>query len=266
VADLRHAGALVLAAACAALGGCTTRFIAPVTIASSGPGPSEPESGPPGLEVRNDRGSVRVLVDPRATQTTVTRSIRPLEGADWKDKLRVVEAVPISAESVDLEGHRVLRVTGGSPTDPTIGTSVDLTIVMPACRGVRIQNSGGPVEVVNAAGPFVIENGGPRAGYGGGSISVRTGERVIEPVTLTSSDGDVYFQTVVDATGQVELSSDDGKTGFVCPGGQVADVTAATSSWRGRVNGGENPIRLHTGRGDARVLLIENSGTYANQR
>jgi hypothetical protein len=215
---------------------------------------------PPLVEVENQSGTVTVIVDSEERRPRVTADIYPDARMTKSMRESAAAGSAFSAEVADGDGGPVLRVRGGPPQEMEGRAEVDLTVRLASCRGVTVRNSGGAVRLVNVAGPVTVENG--VGGGEGGLVIVRTGEPVTEPMTLTTTEGDVFLQVPPASAGRVDLLSLDGEAAFRAQGGRLTDVSPTFSSYRAVLNGGENPIVLRSGRGMVRITVLDHAGTH----
>jgi hypothetical protein len=93
-------------------------------------------------------------------------------------------------------------------------------------------------------------------------IVVRTGQTMTEPVTLTTTKGDIYYQIPPPSTGVLDLLTLDGPAELRAEGGRLTDVRPTYSWWQGVLNGGTNPVVLRSGNGMVRVTVLDNAGTH----
>lgn len=250
--------AAILAAAWV-LGGC------------SGPAKQEVEVGGAGLsaasrpvlDVTNRNGSVRVEVDPLLSQPVVRAQISPGAGSELKAK-EAAEHAWIAAETVNEGGREVVRILAepkeGSPETPRI----HLLVLTPPTSGVTVRNAGGAIELIGVAGPIEVENG--IGGGPGGRVEVRTDEIMTWPVTLTTTEGPVFYQVPPESTGRFDISTESGKARFVAKGGSVGGVLAAEDRWVGTLNRGENPVTLRSGDGFVRAMVRRDPVAYVPNR
>ena len=237
------------------LGGCNRPARVAVPIAGM---EIDPEFGPT-VEVTNFRGSVTVIADPRVKEAQVRSRVRSLDRRSGLDRAQLAERVHITANSGVENGRRMLRVVSTS-TDGSEDVAADLVIRVARTEGVRVHNAGGPVELVRINGPVSVVNG--VGGSPGGDVTVRTGAAMTDPVSLTTTSGDVLFQAGPGTSGAFDIRTDNGEAQFYAKIGSVTGSRPEPGRYRGVLNRGENPISLHTGAGTARVVVIENSGTY----
>ncbi len=211
------------------------------------------------VEVDNFNGSVHVYADPAVKEAQVMAKVRATSrNAPKAGELQ--QAVVVKA-AASIEGsERLLRVTGRAADAPPKDVALDLFIRVPKVNATRVRNAGGSVELVRVSGTVNVENG---AGGGqGGDVQVRTGEAMTEPATMTTSSGKVLWQVGPGSSGNFDLTSDSGEAVFTCRLGEVSDVVPDANHYRGRLNSGQNPIRLRSGNGQVQALVIENADTY----
>lgn len=205
------------------------------------------------LDVTNVRGSVEVRVNPRATHATV-ESTAAVATRDYKSPgkdAEIVDALGVNAEFASVEDRAVLKVVSTSQRPEADDQRVDLKITLPRCDGVNIDNRGGLVMVVGASGAHTITN---RLG----PVEVRTNTPIIDPVTLTTTDGNIYYQVPPGSSGSFDLATLSGECAFQ---NKVTDVQKDSYYTRQALstvlNAGSNPVVARTNAGDIRVWVIE---------
>lgn len=204
------------------------------------------------IDVENYAGHVDIEVDPDIEYACVKYAL-VTDGLFLSEEERLAgyERIGVTAEIIEQEGGSVLvaRSTTDDPTSPDHRTH--LRIVVPRCDGVRIINSRGDVELVNVSGAIEIENR-----YG--SVEVRTETPMTWPVTITTVDGNVYYQVPAESTGMFDLMSLDGEASYKdeVGGTELLRTTARHST--ARLNDGANPIVCRTNRGNVRAFVMEN--------
>lgn len=205
------------------------------------------------LDVKNVRGSVEVRVNPRVSGAIIesTAGISTKDDFTPKNEGEVVNALGVTADLVSQDGMGVLKIVSTSQRPQAEDQKVDLRITMPRCDGVNIDNRGGLVMVVGASGAHTITNRQ-------GPVEVRTNAAITDPVTLTTTDGNIYYQVPAGSSGTFDLVTLKGECAFR---NEVTDVQKDTYSTRETLstvlNNGENPVVLRTNEGDARVWVIK---------
>jgi len=213
-------------------------------------------TGPLAVDVSNFRGSVRLVVDDRLEQASVTTNLRPGPAPEG-EKIEPVDLQWATAEIVDQEGGRVLRVVTEQPPEwPGQEAYINLVVRVPRCEGVRIHNSDGRIAVFGGGGTIEIVNG--VGGLPGDDIFVKTSELVHGPVTLRTSTGQVTLKMGAGSRGVLDLATDDGEI-MVRSRGSLEEVHVSHDEWRGVLNGGAEPIVVRTGEGD----VIVEDGRYS---
>lgn len=221
-----------------------------------------PREYPASVEVSNWNGNVQVYANDKYGEPEVRAKARALDTAAAGNLENLQTAVKIRAVSSEEFGKRVFRVTGtivGS--NPAI--ALDLQIRIPRAWGVRVVNAGGEVEIVGAGGPVTVENGSP--GRPGGDIQFRSGIPITDAVAMTTSEGHVLYQVGPGSTGDIDLQAFDGTPEVDATSGSLQGITFTANHWRGTLDKGTNQIRLRSDKGDVRMLVIENAGTYGRQ-
>lgn len=223
-------------------------------------GPELAGATPAAVDVTNWQGSVLVVVEPEIKHATVQARVELKKGLDHAHQQAALEAIHIAATTSQEGGRSVLRVLAENAGQEQLANKAHVKITMPACEGVQVHNAGGPVRLVDVGGAITVENGAD--GSNGGWIELLSGSPITGPVTLTTADGSIHFQTPPGTTGRFDLGSPDGPVQFKCEAGEVHDVVASHTHWQGVLNGGENRVTLRTARGRVRVMIIKNAGTY----
>lgn len=217
-----------------------------------------PTTGPLALDIDNYRGSVIVRIDPRLERAQVRATIRSepggppsAEGETPAESANPIPPVDVSAELIEDGPRATLRVRSLTARDDDADSSVHLSISTPRCDGLRISNRGGAVTAINTAGATQITN---RDGF----VELRTSRPMVDPVTITTTDGNIYFQAPPASTGRFDLHSLDGQTTFIDRVGQSLGAHKTTeNSYTSVLNSGTNDIVARTNRGDIRVWIIE---------
>lgn len=215
------------------------------------------------VDVTNFNGNVRIVADDERKEPRVRATARAKKGLFRRFATQEqLHAVWIGAELVEQEGGSVLRVLA-RPDAEVPGSEkirVHLTVTVPACNGVLVRNAGGRVDLRNVEGAIQVDNG--YAGTKGGDIDVRTALALDAPIALTTSEGGVFLQTGAFTTGEIDVASDDGSAIVRAHVGDLDDVLVTAGRWRGVLNGGTNPVMLRTGKGEARLLVLDNAGEF----
>ncbi len=229
---------LTLATA-ALLAGCATRrpplLLEPIARAAQDDGTSLPAPvSPLAIDVRNQLGTVTVVVDPRATETEV--------------RTLPFRAAPRAARVADIATSRevstlrvVVQVPEGEPewTDVVIRTA--------SVRGVIIRNTEGDISLTNVEGPINIQSGEPLRSLGGG-VFVRLAVPLTTDLNINTTRGNVRVVAPAASAGQVTLESTTGTVGLLGRNAAVAaaNVTSGPRFWRGTINNGAQPINMTT--------------------
>jgi hypothetical protein len=220
----------------------------------------------PTVEVNNFRGTVQVIADPHRAPG-VSAKVRPVgKNAPTKGK-ELVKSYAITATNGVEGGRRLLRVVTTPALDAEgrpLDVAVDLVVRVPKTEGVRVFNRGGDVDLVGVAGPVTVENGigGTIEHAGGGDVYLRTGAAMTEPVTITSTGGNVTYQVGPGSTGRFDITSDKGPAEFYSRLGNVTEVRPTMGRYTAVLDDGANRVALHTNEGTARAMVLPNSATY----
>lgn len=204
------------------------------------------------IDVENYAGHVDVEVDPDIEYACVKYALAT-DGLFLSKEQRLAgyERIGVTAEIIDQEGGSVLvaRTTTDDPTNPDHRAHV--RIVVPRCDGVRIVNAHGDVELVNVSGAIEVENR-----YG--SVELRTDTPMTWPVTITTVDGNIYYQVPAGSTGMFDLMSLDGEASYKDEVGGTGSLRSTARHSTARLNAGTNQIVCRTNRGNVRAFVMEN--------
>ncbi len=230
--------ALLLAAA-----GCSSRHPPLLLEPIAGSADATVSVAPIAIDVRNQLGSVRVLVDPQATQTEV--QTLPVRTAP-----RAVRAADMTTADGVQTLRVVVRVTEGEPewTDVVIRTA--------SVRGIIIRNTEGDIELDGVEGPIDIQSGEPLRTKGGG-VFVRASAPLTSSVAIATTRGDVRVKAPSASTGQVTLESSARLVSLMGRAVQSAGVVSGPRSWQGTINGGTNPVRISSTTGAVVLEFFE---------
>lgn len=222
-----------------------------------------PREYPIWLDVSNWNGEVQVVANDRYAQPEVRARVRALSDAAPRSAEDLRRTVRVRAISSEEAGRRVLRVVGEAAVSPSPPVALDIQVRLPRSSGVRVLNGGGAVELVGIAGPIDVQNGSP--GKPGGSIDIRTGRAITEPVTLITQNGTIQYLVGPGSTGRIEATTTDGMPFVDARVGTVSGVSYQGNLWRGNLGDARNPVLLRTHKGDARILVLENAGEIGRE-
>lgn len=210
---------------------------------------------PTALHVENAKGSIVVRVNPLLQEPTVYARWNNMTKPQLEPDEDTPPSIWIAAETEAEGRYAVLRVLAERQPSADPESSVDLFITMPRCDGVVITNAGGRVKLVGVSGAIQVESG-LKSGQGG-TIEVRTDNPVTAPVLLSTSKGNISLHVSTSSTGQFNLSSAQGKSTMYARNSRIEQVHFSPTSWTGTLNAGTNPVRLQTGRGSIRVVVVD---------
>ncbi len=210
-----------------------------------------PSTGPLAIDIENFRGSVELRGDPSLETIQVIGRVWSDESFKKPDQEEAFAGVHITAEIEEEGPLGTLRVRSTSLRDDIDDHHVDLLILTPRCDGLRVVNSGGLVMAVNSGGATEIVNRS-------GSVELRTERPMVDPVTITTTDGSIYYQVPTGSTGRFDLQTLEGLTSFIDRvGGSTESRSDARDGYTGTLNEGTNQVVARTNRGDVRVWVIE---------
>ncbi|MEZ6210860.1 MAG: hypothetical protein R3B46_06390 [Phycisphaerales bacterium] len=204
------------------------------------------------VDVENFAGNVDVVVDPDIEYACVKYALAT-DGIFRSEEEREAgyERMRVTAEVIDEGGGAVLvaRSVTDDPTNPDHRAYI--RIVVPRCDGVRIVNQLGDVELVNVSGAIEVANRF-------GSVELRTETPMTWPVTITTVDGNIYYQVPAGSTGYFDLMSLDGEASYKDEVGGTSHLRSTASHSTARLNGGANTIVCRTNAGNVRAYVMEN--------
>jgi hypothetical protein len=244
------AAVLALVALSVFVGGCRSPFTR--TIAAQN---GEAWTGQAlALDIHNEMGDVVVEVDPSLDRPRVEARFRAVQPLTKPTQSRLIRESDVRTEyETDGDGRVVMRVlsAGGEGALAT-----HLRIRVPRNDGVKVETSDGRILLLGVGGPIHARNGGE--GRPGGDVHVRTAAPVRQEVDIWTSEGSVLFQVGENSAGDLDLTAADG---YVRVDGRVGTLRAQQITGHDRMravfNGGSNPIRLHSERGQVRVRIHE---------
>jgi DUF4097 and DUF4098 domain-containing protein YvlB len=213
------------------------------------------------VDVTNFNGSVRVKVSDRYKEPTVRVRLEAPGGTRLSTKKTLQKSIYVGAEIVQQEGGSVLRVLSRPSEEVarSTETKVRIDIRLPKCDGVLVHNSGGIVRLLGVTGGIQVENGS--GATAGGDIDLRTGDPLVDPVALMTTEGNVLLQMGPNSRGALDITSESGDAMVRAYVGRLSDIKPTAGHWTGTLNDGSNPIMLRTAKGTARVLIMENAAT-----
>lgn len=215
------------------------------------------------VEVTNWRGGVQIYASDKYKAPEVRGRVRALKDSAPGSFEGLKETVTARAISTEENGRRVLKVTGQQRPGRDEPVALDLQILIPRAWGVRINTSGGEIEVVGASGPVTIVNGGP--GREGGAVELRTGLPMTDPVSISTTEGRILYQIPRGSKGDLSLRATGGMPQVDAKVGTIDGISYTAERWKGNLDGGTNLVQLESGKGDIRILLIENAGQYGKE-
>lgn len=208
-----------------------------------------PTTGMLAVDIENFRGSVEVRADHRV-QTAMVSATTSASCSLGKEAESALADTWIEANLEETGARAVLKVRTGTHRPDTSDQWVDLLICVPRCGGLRIENREGTVEVVGTSGGTSITN---RLG----AVEFRTNEPMLDPVTITTTDGDLYYQVPTGSTGAFDLRTLDGGVWYRDRVQGSDKAYAAPGIYQARLNDGTNAVDMRTNRGDINVWVDE---------
>ncbi|MBL1217785.1 MAG: hypothetical protein D8M59_09850 [Planctomycetes bacterium] len=213
--------------------------------------------------VDNFRGDVQVEADPTVTGPVVKARLHARHewfrvkmntfGAAKLD--RTLDEVNVQADldhgTGDQQGLAILRVMATTAfdvdRDPDLQW-VDLHITAPSVDGVDIRTQDGSVDLVGISGAVTVANHN-------GNVVVRTTQPLVDPVTITTSDGHIYYRVTGESAGAFDIETIGGKAHIKAVEGTLSVQQEGQSRILAQFNDGGNPIVLRTTHDQIRVAV-----------
>lgn len=240
----RRCGVLAALFAAAMLSGCgsTERRTVAVEIPVTSPRVA--------LAVDNFRGSVEVRVDPRLNGVRVESGVEADGMLDEKAQAEIRAAVEVDAAHEEQHGQSVVRVVTRTRRPGATDHRVHLRITMPQCDGLDISNRGGLVMAVGTRGSArVVNREGP--------IEFRSNIPITDPMTLTTTDANIFCQLAPGSSAAFNLETLDGSAELQDRTTGVDKVYSTRTRYEARLNKGTNPIVARTNRGDVMFWVMD---------
>lgn len=208
-----------------------------------------PTTGMLAVDVTNFRGGVEIRADERVDRAEVYAT--PSIGAALKQSDDgAIESIAVDAALVETGAQAVLKVRTLSDRTDVADHQVDLVIRVPRCEGVRVENSGGLVEVVGTSGGVHIVNHlGP--------VEFRTNRPMVDPVTITTTDGTIYFQTPVGSAGRIDAHTLEGVVNYRDRVQSTTEAYAAPGVYAATLNEGAEAFVFRTNKGNINLWVDE---------
>ncbi len=241
----RTAGLPLLLLACLLLPACANLpqvGVVPVT----GLDTPIPEGTAPALDIHNHRGSVTVVVDPKALGPdvrAVPRSGHPIE-----------QEVRWTAASMSLDsGLPVLRILSTPQDTGAPDTPVDITVTLPAVGGVRVRNEDGLVTLRDVRGAIEVHSSLPF--NDGPAIFIQTRHAITAPMLLISQAGGIEVRMGRGSAGQIVASAEQGTVTVDAARAETKNVRVEKGVYTATLNDGEHEHRISTQAGNVTVLV-----------
>ncbi|MBL0928359.1 MAG: hypothetical protein IBJ11_12035 [Phycisphaerales bacterium] len=211
--------------------------------------------GGPGLlavDVENFNGTVELRAGDRWKDIRVDGRVEVDHEIPGPVSAGYFDSVAVSAALEGPAEMSVLRVRSTSPkfSRERSDHRVKLTITLPSAEGVRIDNWGGLVLVVNTSGATQIAN---RLG----AVELRTNHAMTEPVTITTSEGSIYYQVPEGSTGVIDFETLNGSAYIKDRKGGTDRTYSTQRVVQTVLNNGDNPVVCRTNNGYIRAWVMD---------
>lgn len=201
------------------------------------------------VEALNPRGSIRIVTDDTLRTAEVRATVRK-QGLTPQEHARLSEQLDYSAVTTIAGGRMRLAVR---PAKTPVDGVIDLEIRVPSVGSVYARNAGGPIEIVGASGELNIQSGSDR--LPGGDILVRTDRAIPGPVRIATSEGSVILFLGPAASGDLDLTTAQGKVEVVSLDSPVRDARPLGQRYTGILGTGDNEFFVSTRRGNIRLIV-----------
>ncbi|CAG0950554.1 hypothetical protein PHYC_00177 [Phycisphaerales bacterium] len=216
----------------------------PVQVASTPP--DIDWSQPLALDLDNQAGSVTIIVDATFRRAEVFAITTTDDG-------RRVAAPWAAADYQAAEPRAILRVLCKRGPNAGGDGKTDVTIRLPACAGLRVRNSIGPVLATGVSGAIDIQNGSDVEL--GGNVTVEVGSPLGTPMMLRSAGGSVRLDLPTSSRGLFFVHSGVNQISFVAPKEETQAGAADARGWNFDLNRGEHQVRLIADQGPVTVRV-----------
>ncbi len=209
-----------------------------------------PTTGILALDVDHFRGDVTVFAGSGDRTIEIQGTVRIDGGKNKAHKRRMHDAVSIDAQLEEDGARGILRVRTSSERAVYDDHRMHLTIRVPRCDGVRIENHWGAVNVYDAAGSAEIH-------ATAGPIQFLTTHPITDPVVLTAVDGLIWYQVPDGSTGAFDLQTLDGHIWYrERVSGMTTDAVATPTTFQGVLEDDTNSVIARTNNGDINVWVV----------
>lgn len=199
------------------------------------------------VDVSNACGSVEIRVDPRWT----TPKVEWFAIGDVPEGSKAKAAEWVATDVAVDQGRAVLRVLGSEIDGRRV--PVRVLVMIPACAGVRVRNSEGPVRLMHVSGAVDVVNG--ENGTPGGQVTAVLDAATKEPIRITTTSGNVSVSLARGTRGSVSLTAPVGRVSMKGGKESLKNVKVEKSKWMGVVNGGESAITLNADDGNVELTI-----------
>lgn len=217
-------------------------------------------AGPVGIDVEMFAGDVEVTADPDAEQVTVRLQRESTHGYDRKaEALRSFDDIGYSVEMVGGGASgRTLQVRSETMNEEPHLQRTNVSIEVPAARGVRVRTTRGAVRVEEASGPIDIRTTR-------NDVRVITSHPLTEPVTILNTYGNIDLRFRPETAGEIDAEAVNGRVFHKMRRGRlIVHPGTSDDTLRATLNDGTTPLVLRTVEGDIRVLVDADPGAIGH--
>lgn len=212
------------------------------------------------VDVDSFRGNVTIVVDPDATGVLVEANLRAahkfpyryrnfLKKREFKETLDDMD-VTAKIETND-QGLSVVRVLTTTQFQYPELQWVDLTITLPQVDGIQVRTCDGDVELVDVRGAVTVDNHN-------GNILLRTLQPMLDPVNLSTTNGNINYRIRAESTGAFDLEAIGGEAQMRAYKGDINIKQRGKSQLYATLNNGKNPVVLKTTNSRIKVVIASN--------
>lgn len=202
------------------------------------------------FSIENFRGDVEIRVMPKAQRVTIDAEVEVDESWDTEQQEKELARVAVLPEMQDQDGRTVVKVVTTTTRPDLTDHRVNLKIITPRCEGLEVTSRDGTILAVNTQGATRIANRG-------GAIEFRTSKAMTDPVTLTTVDGNIYYQVPPGSSAAFDLETLKGEVTVADRTTGIEQAYSTPKTYNASLNEGDNPVLARTNEGDIFVWVIK---------
>jgi hypothetical protein len=208
-------------------------------------------SGPLRVDVVNFSGDVIVDANPKLEQAVVTITRYATHGYERTGEAEAsLSAIDYSVELVPGELGQQLEIRTWTTHDEPYYQRVRIQIDAPEIDGLYVRNALGKVKARDISGEIDVVTGG-------GDVRITSTRSLTRSVTIINNDGSIDYRVRGESSGSLDLEALRGRTFADIRYGDVRVLPGTThTAFKGRFNGGDNPVVMRAADGDIRLVVV----------